>query len=183
MEDRLKLHTARLELLAGTAEVGHAEIEDRQLFSKLLGAQVPDTWPPPLNDIGSMTWFTNYLQKYPQAIGWAAWYFLLKEKTGKYLIAIGNGGFKGLPGKNGIVEIGYSILEKYQGKGFASEGVARLIEWAFSHQQVTKVIAQTLPHLFASIAVLKKNNFVHCGSGYEKGAILYELDRHSYFQK
>ena len=183
MENKLKLHTSRLELLAGSAEIGRAEIEDRQLFSKLLEAQVPDTWPPPLNDIGSMTWFTEYLQKHPHAVGWAAWYFLLKEQTGKYLIVIGNGGFKGLPDKNGVVEIGYSILEKYQGIGLASEGVARLIEWAFSHHQVTKVIAKTMPDSFASIGVLKKNNFVYCGSGYEEGAILYELDKQSYFKK
>lgn len=177
LKNNLILHTVRLDLVAGTADIGHAEIENKTLFSELLGAKIPEAWPPPLNDINSMTWFTEYVEKQPHAVGWAAWYFLLRENRGQNFTAIGNGGFKGEPDKDGIVEIGYAVLEEYQGKGLATEGIARLVKWAFTHKQVTKIIAQTLPDLIPSIKVLKKNNFIYSGPGYEPGTILFQLHK------
>lgn len=88
-----RIHTDRLCLVPGTAELGCAEINDRTQFAALLGATVPPEWPPPLNDEGSMTWFTEYVESNPEAVGWAAWYFLLKAPDGSFA-AVGNGGFK-----------------------------------------------------------------------------------------
>ena len=49
---------------------------------------------------------------------------------------MGIGGFKGesLPGE-AMAEIGYSVMPAYQRLGFASEAVAGLIGWAFSHPE------------------------------------------------
>ncbi len=153
--------------------MGHAELEDCDLFGRLLDADIPATWPPPLNDEASMVWFTRYLEANPHAIGWAAWYFLLRSSPDKF-IAIGNGGFKGKPSGDGTVEIGYSILEDYQRRGFAPEAVSTLIDWAFSHQDVTRIIAHTLTDLHPSIRVLEKNRFEYVGKGMEEGTILYQ---------
>jgi len=170
------LHTERLCLVPGTAALGRAELDDRARFAMLLGAEVPSAWPPPLNDEGSMTWFTEYVEANPDAVGWAAWYFLLKAPRGR-LTAIGNGGFKGVPDPSGKVEIGYSVLEQHQRRGLATEGVGALIDWAFSHRQVNRIIAQTLPGLRASIRVLEKHGFTFVGDGLEDGAIMYQMDR------
>ncbi len=174
--DTPELQTERLRLIPGTAELGRAEIEDRRLFGRLLEAEVPAAWPPPLNDEGSMTWFTEYVEANPEAVGWAAWYFLQREADGGWA-AVGNGGFKGLPDETGTVEIGYSILEAHQRQGLAPEAVGALIGWAFSHEAVGRIVAQTLPGLRPSIRVLEKCGFSFVGPGFEDGAVLYELIR------
>jgi len=174
-----RLHTQRLCLVPGTAELGRAELNDRAHFAEQLGAKVPPAWPPPLNDEDSMTWFTEYVETHPEAVGWAAWYFLLRESDGSYK-AVGNGGFKGMPDKSKGVEIGYSILEDHQRQGLATESAGLLIGWAFSHQQVNRIIAQTLPDLRPSIRVLEKQGFTFVGEGLEEGAIMYQLDRASW---
>ena len=176
MIDARRLHTERLCLVPGTADLGRAELEDRARFAALLGAGVPQAWPPPLNDEGSMTWFTEYLEVSPNAVGWAAWYFLLKGADGRFT-AVGNGGFKGVPDGAGTVEIGYSILEEHHRKGLAPEAVGALIDWAFSHEHVKRIIAQTLPELRPSIRVLEKLGFTFVGDGLEEGAIMYQLAR------
>ena len=53
------LTTARLDLVPGTARLGHAELKDREEFASLLEARVPEEWPPPLNDETSTAWFTK----------------------------------------------------------------------------------------------------------------------------
>lgn len=42
-------------------------------------------------------------------------------------------GFKGFPDERGSTEIGYGIDPAYQGKGYMSEAVQALIDWAFTH--------------------------------------------------
>ena len=42
-------------------------------------------------------------------------------------------GFKGYPNEQGATEIGYGIAAAYQNKGYMSEAVRALIDWAFSH--------------------------------------------------
>lgn len=126
-----------------------------------------------------MTWFTEYVEANPDAVGWAAWYFLLKGPGGA-LTAVGNGGFKGVPDSSGTVEIGYSILESHQRRGLAPEAVGALVDWAFSHVQVQRIIAQTLPDLMPSIRVLEKRNFDFVGDGLEEGAIMFQLDRQTH---
>ena len=93
---------------------------------------------------------------------------------------IGNGGFKGFPNKNGEVEIGYSIIELYHGRGFATEAADGLIGWAFSNEKVKKVVAQTLVGIRPSIRVLEKNNFSLVGNTNTKGVIRFELEKNNY---
>ena len=41
------------------------------------------------------------------------------------------------------MEIGYSILADYQRRGFASEAVRGLLDNAYAHRDITRVIAET----------------------------------------
>jgi len=171
-----QLFTDRLRIIPGSAEMGRAELEDRDRFGVLLNATVPTDWPPPLNDENSMKYFTEYVETNPDSVGWAAWYFALKRPDGGFT-AVGNGGFKGEPDASGTVEIGYSIMKKYQRKGLASEAVKALIVLAFSQEKVHRVVAQTFPDLTPSIRVLEKLGFTFVGDGEEKGSIMYELEQ------
>ena len=169
-----RIVTDRLILVASNAILAHAEINNRAEFASILNAEIPADWPPPLNDDDSMNWNLNFAMKNPFLEGWAMWYILLKKDDDR-LEAIGNCGFKGIPDINGAVEVGYSIMESHHRKGYATEAVNALIDWAFGHEDVKKIIAHTLPDLIASQAVLKKCGFKFVGEGLEEGAIMYEL--------
>lgn len=69
---------------------------------------------------------------------------------------IGDAGFKGVPDKKGIVEIGYEIGLSSRKKGYATEAVNRLIEWAFKHKKVNIVIAECKKDNISSVRVLEK---------------------------
>jgi ribosomal-protein-alanine N-acetyltransferase len=160
----------------GTPDLGRAELEDRQRFAALLGAEVPATWPPPENDEQSMTFFTEYVEQHPDAVGWAAWYILLRGEGGRKT-AIGTCGFKGEPDVSGTAETGYSILPEHQRQGYAPEAVKALLGFAFSHPAVNRVIAHTFPDLRASIRVLEKCGFTLVGAGMEEGTVRFERSR------
>jgi RimJ/RimL family protein N-acetyltransferase len=171
-----RLRTLRLEIVPGTAALGRAELEGRAQFAAQLGAEVPASWPPPENDEQSMTFFTEYMEQHPDAVGWAAWYILLNGAGGRKT-AIGTCGFKGGPDGSGTVETGYSILPEHQRRGYAPEAVAALLDWAFGHPAVTRVIAHTFPNLRPSIRVLEKCGFLSAGAGEEAGTVRYERGR------
>jgi len=67
----------------------------------------------------------------------------------------GLAGFKGVPNENGSTEIGYGIDPAYQNKGYTSEAVRALVEWAFQHPFCKVVTATTVENL-ASSRVLEK---------------------------
>lgn len=57
------------------------------------------------------------------------WLIIIKEDN----IGAGMLGFKGYPNAEGSTEIGYGISTAYQNKGYMSEAVRSLIDWAFTH--------------------------------------------------
>ncbi len=176
------IRTARLELIPATVEIARAEIEDRARFAAALGVALPEFWPPPLNDDTSMQWLLGMIERDPGAIGWAAWYVVLRgdgagPAPGAVRTLIGNAGFMGPPGADGGVEMGYSILEAHQGRGYATESVRALIGWAFEHPAVRRVLARTFPNNPRSIRVLEKCGLRPVGSGGDDGSLGFELTR------
>ncbi len=167
------LRTRRLLLRSATPELAGADLHDPAEFSRRLDAEIPSDWPPPLNDIQSQTYTLRYLRDDPEATGWIAWYFLLPGTPGERAQAIGIGGFTGKPSPEGAVEIGYSVMPNHEGMGYASEAVAALVEWAFSHPEVQLVFGQTYPSLIASIRVMENNGFEFLGDGSEPGTIRF----------
>lgn len=171
----LHLRTERLQLVAATLEHVRAELADPRRLEKLLGAHVPPSWPPPLNDEQSLRWTIDRLAAHPDEVGWLSWYLLHPEHGG--LRVIGLAGFKGKPDAEGMAEIGYAIVPEAHRFGFAPEAVRALVAWAFAHPEVRRVTAQTLPELRPSIRVLEKCGFRAIGKGWDEGAIAFELER------
>jgi RimJ/RimL family protein N-acetyltransferase len=90
---------------------------------------------------------------------------------------IGSAGYKGPPGKDGTVEVGYGIVSDHQRRGYASEAVRGLVKRAFELPGVRRVIAETYPELVPSIGVLRRCGFELTGDGSEPGVIRFELTR------
>ena len=53
-------------------------------------------------------------------------------------------GFKGYPDERGSSEIGYGIDPAYQNKGYMTEAVKALVDWAFGHPFCHRVTATTV---------------------------------------
>ena len=174
-EKNIIVETPRLELIAGNLEMVRAEISDRVLLSSLLIALVPADWPPEMDDLQMKELSARWFEENPDSEGWLCWYFILrKAKKGKREL-IGIGGFKDKPEADGTVEIGYSILKRFQGSGYATEAAKGLVAWAFSHPDVRRVIAETPARLTASIRVLEKCGFVQTGPTSETETLWFEL--------
>ena len=103
------------------------------------------------------------------------WYtmWMIELRVGTH---IGDLCFKGLDA-NGVVEIGYGILEEYQGQGYATEAVGAAVDWALYQPGVTRVEAETAPDNRSSQRVLEKCGFLPSGTLGEEGPRYFMPER------
>ncbi len=69
----------------------------------------------------------------------------------------------GEPNPEGEIEIGYGTYDEFQNKGFMTEGVSGIIEWAKTQPEIKAIIASTDKTNTASFKVLEKNSFIKIG--------------------
>jgi len=162
----MTLVTPRMRLEAATVAHARAEVADRATLAALLAADVPADWPPEtLAD--ALPLFLAWLEADPDAVGWYGWYALADG------VLVGSGGFLGRP-RDGAVEVGYSVLPAFQGRGYATELVGELVRWALGQPGVERVVARTEWANPASVRVLRKLGFVETGPGDEPGSLRFE---------
>ena len=171
------VESRRITLVAATPELVAADLAGGEALGEALGAEVPENWPPELYESTAMRWSLRQLAD-PAEHGWSIWYLLSRKREPPQLLGIC--GFKGKPDASGSVEIGYSILKQFRVQGYATEAVSRLVTWAFSHQNVNEVAAETLPHLKQSIRVMEKNGLSFSGPGSEYGVVKYVVKKGSF---
>lgn len=129
----MKLETERLTIIPCTEEM--ISVLAEQNYAN--GPQVSD--------------HLTKLKENPSLLYWGPWLAVLNSDG----TIIGDLGFKGAPDDEGSVEIGYGLLENYWHKGYATEAVGALMDWAWE-QDVRKVKAETLPDNPGSIRILEK---------------------------
>lgn len=167
----LRIFTPRLELIAATATLARAEVDDSARFGALLQATIPDTWPPEtVADI--QEYFAEQLEKGFALPGWWNWYALLRDPR----TVIGAGGFVKPPDFEGTVTLGYSIASGYEGQGHATEMVGGLLQWLRGTGRVRRIHATTFLRHYGSIRVLEKNGF-DCRGVSSEDAAASEADR------
>ncbi len=166
-----RIRTARMELIAGSAELLKAELRGSEYLAALLDARVADEWPPDVWKLAAEE-FLARLEAHPGLAGWLNWYWVLVDGDGRTLV--GSGGFTGAP-FNGDVMVGYSILAPYQHKGLGSEAVSALAGWAFARERVQRIVAETGHENRASARLLERCGFEYAGKGFERGTIRYVL--------
>ena len=143
---RLKIYPAAQEQME-TFIAAETDAELKKAYTEMLEGclQHPDQWQ----------WY-------------AMWMIELRDGT-----HIGDLCFKGLDA-SGMVEIGYGILEEYQGQGYATEAVGAAVLLALQQPGVSRVEAETEPGNQASQRVLEKCGFLPVGTVGEEGPRFYK---------
>lgn len=124
-------------------------LNDKRELEPLLGVKVPESYP---ESADALPWFCGLMRDDPSLLGWLHFHAIHDE--GQTLV--GDGGFKGKPDQTGLVEIGYSIVPEFRGRGYATEIAQALIAYAFSHPEVSAVAAHTNVDNIGSIKVLER---------------------------
>ncbi len=148
-----QLLTTRLRLLPFTENWLEAIQAGSHAFLTYTGYRLPQPFtefPESFQATGAA------LSEEKQDFPWVSFAFLW-EPVRTY---VGQGGFKGRPDDQGVVEIGYEISESFRSMGFAHEAIGAFVHEAFQHEEVRQVCAHTLPDLNASNHLLIKNKFV-----------------------
>jgi len=118
----------------------------------LLGAKKAETWPEAADIKDTLHILQDSLKEKANPDGFDSWLFISKEND----TVVGDGGFKGFPNENGIIDMGYAIIESQRRKGFALEAVTALLEWGLSQDNVTAVTADCLEDNIPSIKILTR---------------------------
>lgn len=153
------LETARLKIIPLTLEQfdlllhGMDELEKEMGWidsGKSLDAEVQQAmemlYHEALLHPGHYEWYTN-------------WQIVLKAENK----SIGSMCFMKEPDRVGQVEIGYGMNEEYRNRGYMTEAVIRLCQWAFQQENVRTVIAETEVDNYGSQRVLEKSGMVRYG--------------------
>ena len=180
---RTSIRTKRLWLLPTNLEPLHAELKGRHEFRNLLGVPVPESWPPEPYDRSVVEYTISMLTGNHQQRDWCVYYVVQGTETsgpGVMPVLLGAAGSKGLPGPEGTAEVGYGVLPEYRRRGIATEATLGLVNHAFKHGTVERVIAETPVENVPSIGVLQKCGFQLNGEGSEAGMIRYELKKEDF---
>jgi len=162
--------TARLRLLATTADHLRIELDHPEKLGAALGVHVPEGWPPGLYDQDAMRFFlAKAIEGGDDALGWFGWYAICREKDESQPKLVAAGGYFGPPTPEGDIEIGYSVVEQERCKGYATELVKALVTRAFESNSVKRVFAEVDQTNHGSIKVLERSGFVRFGPGREEG--------------
>jgi [ribosomal protein S5]-alanine N-acetyltransferase len=170
----LREEHADVAIIAASIESLEAEELGGDAVAAVLGVMAPATWPPDYNDANTRAWMRDMLRQHSGEPGYGSWYII----GGGRLAGIA--GYKGPPDADGEVEIGYSVIESERRKGYAKGAVTLLVTRAFRDRRVAAVIAETIPALAGSQAVLDRCGFKLASrtADAELGEILrYRLER------
>ena len=168
--------TGRLELVPATIELCRAESRGPAAIGGALGVRVPASWPPPAFEPDDVARVQRQLERSPGETIWTLHYVTRRAgPDGRELLGVA--GFMGVPSPQGVVEIGYTIAEEHQRRGYATEAVEALVAEAFAHPEVRAVTATTYASLAPSIGVLRKAGFALVAENAATGLLRFERRR------
>ena len=146
------LETEKLKLIPLDAQNLRWSIEDRQKMERNLGVKITDTELEEPVKKAMRTSLKMVLENKKDYLWFTSWEITLKIENR----IIGGLCFKGCPDEKGRVEIAYGMQDEYRCKGYMTEAVKELINWAFTQEKVLSVIAETEKDNLPSHRVLEK---------------------------
>jgi [ribosomal protein S5]-alanine N-acetyltransferase len=144
-----------------------------------LAFAVPEGWPGE-HDRRFLAFRLRQMGEEPARAPWLVRAIVLAETRE----LIGHVGFHGPPGINSLraddaVEIGYTIFPEHRRRGYATEAVVALLDWARA-QGIERFLASVGPKNEPSLAIVRRLGFVEVGRHWddEDGEELeFELNR------
>lgn len=176
------IETLRLRLVPVPIGRLRTEVSAPGRLASIIHMDAPEEWPASFYEHDPLEYMLRRIEVAPDEATWWLYGFLLRDTNAQEAL-IGAGGFKGPPTRGGTVEIGYAIVPEHRGQGLATEAAIGLVDFAFEHIDVERVIAETLPSHAASIRVLEKCRFTCIGDGSEEGVIRFELRRRNWNER
>lgn len=146
-----ELLSDRLIFIPFTLETATSILQGNLEVLEILGLKTDENWPDD-EIIETLPKIIKKLELVMQPTGFESWMIVKQDNR----FVIGDAGFKGKPNANGEVDIGYSIIEKEQKRGYGFETAKKLVDWAFSQQGVNFITASSLINNIASARILEK---------------------------
>jgi RimJ/RimL family protein N-acetyltransferase len=128
---------------------------DNSLETELNLNATSRTISPELKEAIEQTILPNVADKSKNYLYSTLWTAISKEENKM----IGDVCIVGEPNAKGEIEIGYGTYEEFQNRGFMTEIVSGIIQWAKTQPNVKSIIASTEKANIASFKVLEKNRF------------------------
>ena len=121
--------------------------KNNQILSLEIADAITQSILPDVEDAGKNHLFT------------ALWVIILKAESK----IIGDIRFLSVPDVDGEIEIGYGTFEDFRGKGYMTEAIGCILEWAKRQDFVKSIFAQTAKSNEASWRILERNGFEKIG--------------------
>lgn len=95
------------------------------------------------------------------------------KATGEYI------GWSGLKYREGLVDLGYRLMKKHWGKGYATESARASLDYGFRVLGLDKIIATAVPANTASVNVFKKLGMRYTNNSELDGlpVVVYEITK------
>ena len=161
------IRTARLRLVAITPEMLAAETSGAPGLEMLLSAVVPTDWPPEHWEPNVWAHIVAQFRAAPDTLGWHR-YMITEGKRAELIGCLG-----GFPCAHGDVELGYSVVNSQQRRGYGSEAACALMDWLLQQRQVHSVSAQAYQTAPGSIKIMQRCGMRSVGAGDEPGTVRY----------
>ncbi|UUX92473.1 GNAT family N-acetyltransferase [Methanoplanus endosymbiosus] len=154
-----EIQTGRLLLIPATAEIFEFELEKKEIPDVLKDIYIPENWPHEsvTRDVLEL-FFELAKQEKIYTFYWVMRDISAENRVKTHKTLIGSGGF--ISQENGNYELGYSVIEQFRNRGYATEAIRAMIRWSKYSGLSGKIIANTEPGNNQSIKVLEKNGFV-----------------------
>jgi ribosomal-protein-alanine N-acetyltransferase len=164
------IRSERLELVSISPDFIDALLAERRRDAETAAMlRLPDDWPD-AHDSGFLKFRLRQMRERPETQEWYVYAVVLPE--GKRPM-IGHAGFHGPPGVNAVkvadaVEVGYSVFEPYRRRGYATEVVRALIDWASSKHGIRHFVASISPENEPSLALVRRLGFEQMGRHWDE---------------
>ena len=171
------LQTERLELVPLTLEFCEAIVDgDRPRARRELGLDLSE-WLAGSEVDRAFPFYAARLRVDPAAAAWQGRAIVVRESEE----IAGSANFKGAP-QDGIVEVGYQLVPRFRGNGYAREALGALVERAFAEPATEEVVAVIHPDNTPSIAVAESVGLAPTGepSAVHPASEIWSLTRELY---
>jgi ribosomal-protein-alanine N-acetyltransferase len=164
------IRSERLELVSISPDFIEALLAERREDAENAATlTLPDGWPD-THDSGFLRFRLRQMRERPEIQQWFVYAVVLPEGERPM---IGHAGFHGPPGVNAVkatdaVEVGYSVFEPYRRRGYATEVVRTLIDWASCEHGIRHFVASISPENGPSLALVSRLGFKRTGRHWDE---------------